>query len=74
MHEEIYVWNRPGGGGVQSNILCFIFRRYNIRREKKYHTVGTMTKSNIKTIERDQMESPYEQIHDHTLSWLGTNT
>jgi len=44
-------------------------------KNTRYHTVGTIPKS-IKTIvERVKIETPNNtQIHDNSLSWLGTGT
>jgi hypothetical protein len=42
--------------------------------KKKYHTVGTFHKSNRKIVERGKIDTTSKQIHDHSLSWLGTNT
>jgi len=41
---------------------------------KKYHTVGTITISYIKIIERGKIDIPNTQIHDRSLSLLGTGT
>ena len=43
-------------------------------KNKKYHTVGTISKSTIKIIERGKMDTPKTQIHDRLLSWLGPST
>ena len=43
-------------------------------KNKKYHTVETVSKSKIKIVETDQIDTPYTQIHDHSLSWFGTGT
>jgi hypothetical protein len=43
-------------------------------KNKKYHTVTTVLKFNGKIAERGKIDSPYTQIHDHSLSWLGTGT
>jgi hypothetical protein len=40
----------------------------------KYHTFGTIPKSNIKIVERGKIDTPNTQIHDCSLSWLGTGT
>jgi hypothetical protein len=39
-----------------------------LRPKIKYHTVGKITKSNIK------IDTANTQIHDRSLSWLGTDT
>jgi hypothetical protein len=36
--------------------------------------VGTIPKSNIKIVERGKIDIPKTQIHDYSLSWLGTDT
>ena len=41
-------------------------------KNKKYHTVGIFPKSNRKIVERDKIDTPSTQIHDRSLSWLGT--
>ena len=44
-------------------------------KKKKYHTVGTVPKSNRKIVERGKMDTgitPNTQLHGHPLSWLGT--
>jgi hypothetical protein len=35
-------------------------------------SVGTTPNSNIKIVERGNMDIPYKQIHDHSLFWIGT--
>jgi hypothetical protein len=37
-------------------------------------TLGTTPNSNIKIVERGNMDIPYTQIHDHSLFWIGTGT
>jgi hypothetical protein len=39
---------------------------------KKYHTVGTMTISNIKIVERGKFDTLSTHIHDLSLYCLGT--
>jgi len=41
---------------------------------KKYHTVGIIPKSNIKILERGKIDTSNTQIHDRSLSLLGTDT
>jgi len=36
-------------------------------KNKKYHTVGTILRSNIKIVERGKIDTPNTQIHD--CSW-----
>jgi hypothetical protein len=40
----------------------------------KKNTVGTIPKSKIKIVERGQIDTLSTQIHDRSLSWLGTYT
>ena len=46
----------------------------NKMKKKKYCTVETVRRSNRKIIERDKINMPNTHIHDHLLSWLGTDT
>jgi hypothetical protein len=41
---------------------------------KKFHTVETVPKSKRKILERGKIDTPNTQIHDHSLSKLGTGT
>ena len=41
---------------------------------QKYHTVGTIPKSNRKIVERGKIDTFNTQIYDHWLSLLGTGT
>jgi len=43
-------------------------------KNKEYHTVGTIPKSNIKVVERSKIGTPNIQIYDHPFSWIGTDT
>ena len=43
-------------------------------KNKKYHTVRTIQKSNLKIVERGKNDPPNKQIHDRSISWLGTGT
>jgi len=43
-------------------------------KNKKYHTDGTMAKSNIKIVERDKIDTSNTLVHGRALSWLGTDT
>jgi hypothetical protein len=36
---------------------------------KKYHTVGTVSKSNAKIIERGKIDTPNIQIQERSLAW-----
>ena len=40
-------------------------------KNKKYHTVRTLLKSNVKIVERGKIDTPNTQIHDSSLSWFG---
>ena len=42
------------------------------KNKKKYHTVGTVPNSNRKIVERGTTDTPNRQLHDRSLSWLGT--
>jgi hypothetical protein len=42
---------------------------YNIIKNKKYHTIRTISKSNIKIVERCKIVTHLI----HKLSWLGTD-
>jgi len=37
-----------------------------------FHTIRTVPNSNRQIAERAQVDAPIKQIHDHSLSWLGT--
>ena len=41
-------------------------------KNKTYHTVGTILKSNIKIIERGKIDTLNTLIHDRSLSIIGT--
>jgi len=43
-------------------------------KKKKYHTVGTIPKSDRKIVERGKMDTPSTQIQLRSLSWLCTDT
>ena len=36
-------------------------------KNKQYHTVGTIPKSNIKIVEKGKIDTPSTQIHFHAL-------
>jgi hypothetical protein len=42
--------------------------------EKKYHTTGTFPKSKREIVERGKIDTHNIQIHDCSLSWIGTDT
>jgi hypothetical protein len=41
-------------------------------KQKKYHTVGTIPKSNIKIAEKGKIDTPNTKIHEYSLYWPGT--
>ena len=41
---------------------------------KKYHTFGTISKSNRKIVERDTIHNTNSEIPDHSHSWLDTDS
>ena len=43
-------------------------------KNEKYQTVGTFPKFNRKIVARDKIDTPNTQIHDNSLSCLGTGT
>ena len=43
-------------------------------RNKKYHTVRTISKSNSKIVERSKIDISNTQIHDPSLSWFNSET
>jgi hypothetical protein len=43
-------------------------------KNKKYHIVGAVPKSNIKISARGKIDTPNTQVHDRTISWLDTGT
>jgi hypothetical protein len=45
----------------------------NNKKNKKCHTVATVPKSIRKIIETGRVDIPNTQIHDRSLSWLGTD-
>ena len=46
----------------------------NEMKNKKYCTVVTVLKCNRKIVGRGTIDTPNIQIHDFSLSWLGTGT
>jgi len=40
-------------------------------KNKKYHTVGTVLKYSRKTVERDNIDTHYTQIHERSKQWRG---
>ena len=45
-----------------------------MKKKGKYHTVTTVSESNIKILERDKIYTPNTQIHDRSQSCLDTGT
>ena len=43
-------------------------------KNQKYHTVGTIPKSNIKIVERGKIDTANTLTQDHLLSWLSIGT
>jgi len=43
-------------------------------KNKNYHIVGTVPKSNRKIVEKGKIDDPNTQIHDVTLPWVGRGT
>ena len=41
---------------------------------KKYHTVRTVPKSNGNIVEIEAKSTPLTPVHDHSLSWIGSDT
>jgi hypothetical protein len=48
--------------------------RNKIIINKKYHTIGTVAKSNRKIVERDTIYTTNIQTHGSSLTWFGTST
>jgi hypothetical protein len=46
----------------------------NTMKNKKYQTVRTVPKSNWKIVEIGKINIPNTHKHDHSLSWLDTDT
>ena len=59
---------------IEDYYICRRIQKYNEIKEKKYHTVETVLKSNRKIVERDKIDAPNTHTHDCSLSWLGTGT
>ena len=47
---------------------------YYKMKNKKYHSVESVQKSDWNIVERGKNETPNTYIHDRSLSWLGTDT
>jgi hypothetical protein len=46
----------------------------HVHANRKYHTIGTVPKSNRKIVERSNIDASNTHIHDRSLSWLDTET
>ena len=44
------------------------------RHVSLYPTIGPVLKSNIKIVERGNIDTPITQIHDRSFFWRGTGT
>ena len=52
-----------------------VLKYHTVTTVLKYHTVTTVRlKFNRKIAEKGKIDSPNVQIHDRSLSWLGTDT
>jgi len=58
--------------GTQTHTHIFMCHECIKRKTKKYHTLGIVPKSNRKIVERDKIDTPHTQIHNHSLYWLNT--
>jgi hypothetical protein len=43
-------------------------------KTKKYHSVGSVPRSNLKIVAIDKIYTPNTPVHDYSLSWLGSDT
>jgi hypothetical protein len=43
-------------------------------RDEKFHAIGTIPSSNNRIVERNKIDTTNTQIHNRSLSWLGTGT
>jgi hypothetical protein len=41
-------------------------------KKQKYHPVGMIPKSKFKIVRSNKIDTPNTQVHDRSLSWLGT--
>ena len=75
LHTFIILYN-----GITNNLKLFLLVAFyanvilctNNMKHKKYHTVGTIPKLNIKIVENDKIDTSNTQIHDCSLPWIGT--
>ena len=54
--------------------LVIIYTQLIKIKNKKYHPVGTITKSNVIIVERGKIDTTTTQIRDLSLVWCGTGT
>ena len=45
-----------------------------MKKQNTHHTVRAISTSTIKIVEKGQIYTPNTQIHDRTITWLGTDT
>jgi hypothetical protein len=50
-------------------VKCVIGSQNKIKRKQKYHTVGTIPKSNRKIVERDKIDTHDSHVH----GWVHTS-
>ena len=55
------------------NVQLAVFQ-IKLNKNLNYHFVGTVPKYNRKIAEKGKIDTPSTQIHDDSLSWLGTDT
>ena len=53
---------------IIQNAFVYLKKMKNI----KYHSVGTISTSNRKIVERGKIDTLSTHIHDRSLFWLGT--
>jgi hypothetical protein len=58
--------------GISVYVINKIIR--NQMKNTKYPTVRTISKSNIKTVERGIIDTHNTKTHENSISWLGTGT
>ena len=57
---------------LKYNTVGTILKYNTVGTVPKYNTVVTIPKSNIRIVERGKSDIPNTQIHDRSLSWIGT--
>jgi hypothetical protein len=65
-------YNRFSKNGLQDSTLKV--HGVNKMKNRKYHTVRTVPKSNIKIVEIGKFVTPNTQMHDSLLTWLCMGT